>query len=42
MFLAESAGKIKNILPINNNLILKMIEIKFDFLKIIHLLKMLK
>jgi len=42
MFLAESAGKIKNILPINNNLILKMIEIKYDILKIIRLLKMLK
>jgi hypothetical protein len=42
MFLTESVKKTKNILQINNNLILKMIKIKFHFHKKIYLPKIIK
>jgi hypothetical protein len=42
MLLVESAGKTKNILQINSILILKMIVIKFDYLKTIYPIKISK
>lgn len=42
MLLTESVKKTKNILQINNNLILKMIKIKFHFLKKIYHPKIIK